>query len=107
MYQQALHLDARLAVPRERSALCQDILSLHIQRGDLDEARTFGEHTLKQLDPTEPEDLEILADLCFQLGLLSLQIEDYRSAIAYSTRASQYRLKGASRPLLPDDKAFL
>src|SRR5712692_1128356 len=107
MYQQALHLDARLSAPRERSALYQDILLLHIQRGDLDEARTFGEHTLKRLNPTEPEDLEILADLCFQLGLLSLQIEDYRSSITYGTRAYQYRLKVAPRPLLPDDQAFL
>lgn len=111
MYQQALELDPLYAGEHETSALYQDILVLHMQRGNLTEALTFGEHLLDKLDPSSAHDLQILADVTFQLGLMCLQTHRYRTAIRYGQLAFQHmqhqRVKKAYRAFSPETVAFL
>jgi tetratricopeptide (TPR) repeat protein len=111
MYQQALALDPLYAGAQETSALYQDILLLHIRRGALKEALAFGEDLLGKLHPSSAHDLQILADVTFQLGLLCLQTHRYRMAVRYGQLAFQYmqhlRVKKPSRAASPQTMAFL
>lgn len=111
MYQQALALDPLYAGAQETSALYQDIIALHVQRGSLSEALAFGEQVLGTLDPSFARDLEILADVTFQLGLLCLQTHRSRTAVRYSQSAFQHmqhmRVKKPSRASSPQTVAFL
>jgi tetratricopeptide (TPR) repeat protein len=111
MYQQALALDPLYAGARETSALYQDILLLYMQQGDLEQALSFGEDLLETLSPSSAHDLQILADVTFQLGLLCLQTHHYRTAIRYSQLAFQYtqqqQVKKAQRAYTPETLAFL
>lgn len=110
-YQQALALDPLYARAQETSALYQDIIALHCQQGSLANALAFGEQVLAARDPSFARDLEILADVTFQLGLLCLQTHRSRTAVHYGQLAFQYmqhlRVKKPSRASSPQTVAFL
>ncbi len=71
----------------------------------------FGEQVQAQLDPSSAHDVEILADVTFQLGLLCLQTHRSRTAVRYGQLAFQYmqhlRVKKPSRASSPQTVAFL
>jgi tetratricopeptide (TPR) repeat protein len=110
-YQQALALDPLYAGAQETSALYQDIIALYWQQGSFADALAFGEQVQAQLDPSSAHDLEILADVTFQLGLLCLQTHRSRTAVRYGQLAFQHmqhlRVKKPSRASSPQTVAFL
>jgi tetratricopeptide (TPR) repeat protein len=110
-YQQALQLYPLYAGAQETSALYQDVIALHVQRGSLADALAFGEQVLGTLDSSFAHDLEILADMTFQLGLLCLQTHRSHTAVRYGQLAFQYmqglRVKKPARASSPQTVAFL
>lgn len=110
-YQQALALDPLYAGVQETSALYRDIIALQWQQGSLADALAFGEEVQAQLDPSSAHDLEILANVTFQLGLLCLQTHRYRTAVRYSQLAFQrmqhLRVKQPAETSSPQTVAIL
>ena len=94
MYQQALRLDVLYAGVREESALYQDILNLFLEQGDIEEARTFGEHALKRFDPADDDDRLALAEVLFQLGIICLQACDFANSLRHSLQSYEYFSQG-------------
>jgi tetratricopeptide (TPR) repeat protein len=111
MYQQALTLDPLYAGAKETAALYQDIILLHWQQGSLSDALSFGAQVIDVLDPSSARDLEILADVTFQLGLLCSQTHHSRMAVHYGQVAFQYmqrlRVKKPELSSSPQTVAFL
>src|SRR5579884_441904 len=111
MYQQALTLTPLYAGAQETAALYRDIIALHWQQGSIASALTFGEQVLGTLTPSSAHDLEIFADVTFQLGLLCLQTHRSRTAIHYGQLAFQsmqrLRVKKPELSSSPQTVAFL
>jgi tetratricopeptide (TPR) repeat protein len=111
VYQQALTLDPLYAGAQETAALYLDIITLHWQQGSVASALAFGEQVREALDPSFAHDLEILADVTFQLGLLCLQTHRSRMAVHYGQLAFQsmkrLRVKKPSCASSPQTVAFL
>ncbi len=90
MYRQALQLNsAYLGLP-EVNALLREIVVLYTESGNLDEALSFGHDLLERTSAEHEENLPLLMELSFQLGLICLRTGDYASAVRYNRQAYDY-----------------
>jgi tetratricopeptide (TPR) repeat protein len=98
LYQQALGITSTYLGLPELNALLREIVVLYTESGNLDEALSFGRDLLERTNTEDEENLPLLMDLSFQLGLICLRADDYTSAVRYNRQAYDYFKQVYPRP---------